>query len=309
MDLFDRTIRDIKSIKIQGATNVAKYAVKALKYKAGKIKAKNKKEFLGKLYHYEKELLETRPTEPLMRNSLRYILHVLKESDLTEKKEMVDLIDVSAEEFLFNLEKAKKRIYEIGARTIKNNSIIFTHCRSSTVTGILKEAKKQKKKFEVFCTETRPKFQGRKTAKELLDAKIPTTMIVDSAISSYIRKADMAIVGSDLINAEKSLVNKIGTKYLALACKRVNVPFFCATLLAKFDPETIYGKIEEIETRDTKEIWEKPPKKLKILNPAFDYTPRELINAYITEEGIITPHSIYDIINSKYNWVMKGLNY
>ena len=309
MDLFDRTIRDIKSIKIQGATNVAKYAIKALKYKAGKIKAKNKKEFLGKLYHYEQELLETRPTEPLMRNSLRYILYMLKESDLKDPKELAGLIDVAAEEFLFNLNKSKQRIYEIGARTIKNDSIIFTHCRSSSVTGILKEAKKQKKKFEVFCTETRPKLQGRSTAKELLKAKIPTTMVVDSAISTYIRKADMAIVGSDLINAKKELVNKIGTKNLALACKRVNVPFFCATLLAKFDPETIYGKIEEIEMRDTKEVWEKPPKKLKILNPAFDYTPRELINAYITEEGIVTPESIVDLINSKYQWVMKGLSY
>lgn len=309
MDLFKRTIRDIKSIKIQGATNVAKSAIKALKYQAKKIKAKNKKEFLGKLYHYEQELLKTRPTEPLMRNSLRYILYMLKESELEEKKELADLIDIAAEEFLFNLRKSKQRIYEIGARTIKNDSTIFTHCRSSTVTGILKEAKKQKKKFEVICTETRPKFQGRSTAKELLKAKIPTTMIVDSAISTYIRKADMAIVGSDLINSQMELVNKIGTLNLALACKRVNVPFFSATLIAKFDPETIFGRTEEIEYRDSKEVWEKSPKKLKILNPAFDTTSRKLINAYITEEGILSPESILEVINNKYNWIMKGLPY
>ncbi len=309
MDLFEKTIRDIKSIKIQGATNVAKSAIKALKYKAKKIKAENKKEFLGKLYHYEQELLETRPTEPLMRNSLRYILYMLKKSDIKDTKELANLIDISAKEFLFNLKKSKQKIYEIGARTIKNDSIIFTHCRSSTVTGILKEAKKQKKKFEVICTETRPKFQGRSTAKELLKAKIPTTMVVDSAISTYIKEADMAMVGSDLINSQMGLVNKIGTYQLSLACKRMNVPFFSATLIAKFDPETIFGITEEIEERNPKEVWKKPPKKLKILNPAFDTTPRKNINAYITEEGIISPESILEIINSKYNWIMKGLPY
>lgn len=305
MDFFQKTIKDIKSIKIQGATNVAISAIKAFKWKAKQIKSKNKIEFIGKLEHYKRELIETRPTEPLMRNSLRYILNLLKRSDEREPKKLVKLIDIAADEFLFNLTKAKQKIAQIGASVIKNNSVVFTHCHSSTVMDILKMAKKKGKKFEVIQTESRPLYQGRITAKELVKAGIPTTMIVDSAVSTYIKKADMAIVGADVITAESSLINKIGTLNLALACKRVSIPFFSATVLAKFDPETMFGKQEEIEMRNPKEVWDKPPRRLKILNPAFDVTPRELINAYVTEEGIITPESISEVISLNYSWMFR----
>ena len=307
MDFFEKTVRDIKSLKIQGATKIAKEAIKAFKWKAGKIKTRNKKDFLKKLWNTEQILITARSTEPLMRNVLRYIYYVISESNLNEQKDMVNLIEITAEEFLFNLKKQKQSIEEIGSRMIRHNSTIFTHCHSSTVTGILKLAWKSGKRFKVFCTETRPRYQGRITAEELTKIGIPTTMVVDSAVSTYIKEADIVFVGADLITAEMSAVNKVGTLNLALGSKRVNTPFFVATLIAKFDPETILGKIEEIEMRDSKEIWEKPPKKLKILNPAFDITPRNLINAYVTEHGILTPDSLLLTARDNCPWMFRGL--
>ncbi len=306
MDFFAKVVRDIKTIKIQGATNVAKYAVKALKWKSQRINAKSKRDFLIKLEKYKQTLIETRPTEPLMRNILRFIVHNLRRSEVSIQ-EIPKLIDITASEFLFNIKEAKQKIAKVGARMIKKDSTIFTHCHSSTVMGILKEAWRSGKRFNVIHTESRPLYQGHITAKELTKIGIPTTMIVDSATSTYIKKADMAIVGADVITSESSLINKIGTLYLALASKRVNIPFFSATVLAKFDPETIFGKIEEIEMRNPKEIWKNPPKKLKILNPAFDITPRNLINAYITEEGLVTPESVSDVIYNNYPWVLRGV--
>ncbi len=306
MDFFAKTVRDIKSIKIQGATNVAKYAVKALKWKSKQIKSKSKRDFLIKLSKYQRILSETRPTEPLMRNILRYTMHNLREADVSTK-EIPKLIDIISSEFLFNITKAKESVAEVGARMIRNNSIIFTHCHSTTVMGILKKARKSGKRFKVIHTESRPLYQGHLTAKELTKAGIPTTMVVDSATSTYIKKADMAIVGADVINADSSLINKIGTLYLALASKRVNIPFFSATVIPKYDPETAFGKIEEIEMRSPNEVWKNPPRKLKILNPAFDITPRNLINAYITEEGLVTPESISEIVSQKYNWILRGV--
>ncbi|MCD6575721.1 MAG: S-methyl-5-thioribose-1-phosphate isomerase [Nanoarchaeota archaeon] len=306
MDFFAKVVNDIKSVKIQGATNVAKYAVRALKWKSQKIRAKSKIDFLIKLEKYKQILVETRPTEPLMRNILRYVMFNLRESDITTK-EIPRLIDIIADEFLFNMNEAKEKISAVGANMIKNHTVVFTHCHSSTVMGILKKAWKDGKRFEVIHTESRPLYQGHITAKELTKAGIPTTMIVDSAISTYIKKADMAIVGADVITADSSLINKIGTLYLALASKRVNIPFFSATVLPKFDPETIFGRVEEIEMRDPKEVWKNPPKKLKILNPAFDITPRNLINAYITEEGLVTPESVSEVISDKYSWILRGI--
>ncbi len=59
MDSFSKICKDIKSIKIQGATNVAKSAIKAYCLKP----TKKSKEILIKL----------RPTEPMVLNSLNIL--------------------------------------------------------------------------------------------------------------------------------------------------------------------------------------------------------------------------------------------
>jgi ribose 1,5-bisphosphate isomerase len=88
-----------------------------------------------------------------------------------------------------------KKIASIGARKIKNGMIVYTHCHSSTVTAILKEAKAQGKRFEVHNTETRPKYQGRITAAEIAKAGIPVTHYVDSAAKIALEKADIMMIG------------------------------------------------------------------------------------------------------------------
>jgi ribose 1,5-bisphosphate isomerase len=47
----------------------------------------------------------------------------------------------------------------IGAKLIKKNMNIMTHCHSGSVVKILIEAHKQGKKIHVYNTETRPLFQ------------------------------------------------------------------------------------------------------------------------------------------------------
>ena len=74
--------------------------------------------------------------------------------------------------------------------------------------------------------------------------------------------------------------------------------------MLKFDPVTIYGDYEKIEERHTDEIWNNPPAGLKILNPAFDVTRRDYIHGLITEEGIISPHSILEAIHRHYPWML-----
>jgi ribose 1,5-bisphosphate isomerase len=73
----------------------------------------------------------------------------------------------------------------------------------------------------------------------------------------------------------------------------------------KFDPVTMYGDYEKIEERSPKEIWEEPPKNLIIRNPAFDVTRRDFIHGIICEEGIISPHSIIEVMHRRYPWVFE----
>jgi ribose 1,5-bisphosphate isomerase len=200
---------------------------------------------------------------------------------------------------------SKHRIMEIGAKRIKNDDVILTHCHSSAVTGTLLLAHEQGKQFSVIQTETRPKYQGRITAKELVGAGIDTTMIVDSAARHYMKEIDFVVVGCDAITSEGNVINKIGTSQVAQAAYEARIPFYVLGTLLKFDPVTIHGHYEAIEERSTAEIWDSPPKGLKIRNPAFDVTRRDYVHGLITEEGIISPHSTMEAIHRHYPWILE----
>jgi ribose 1,5-bisphosphate isomerase len=295
----------IKRLEIQGARNVAIAAIKAIENLAIETKAKDKKGFLKELSEAKEILFSSRETEPLMRNAVRWIISQVEESGYEKVEELRGTVSSASQKFLKNLEDSKEKIAEIGARRIKRDSVIFTHCHSSTVTYLLKRAKQEGKSFEVICTESRPVFQGRITAKELLDLDVKTTLIVDSAARFFMNKADFVFVGADAITSEGNVINKIGTSIIALVAHEARTPFYVVSELLKFDPVTMYGDYEKIEERSSHEIWKDPPEDLIVRNPAFDVTRRAFIHGIICEEGIISPHSVAEVVNRRYRWVFK----
>jgi ribose 1,5-bisphosphate isomerase len=170
---------------------------------------------------------------------------------------------------LSNLEASRERIAEIGAKRIRDGMVVFTHCHSSTVTHLLRKASQDGKTFKVICTETRPVFQGRITAKEMVDLGVKTTFIVDSAARSFMKKADIVIVGADAITSEGNIINKIGTATIALLASEARVPFYVASELLKFNSATLSGEYETIEERSEDEVWTDAPEKLAARN-AFE---------------------------------------
>jgi len=305
LESIQETAEKIRKLEIQGARNVAIAAIKTIEVLAKHTQAKNKADFLKELSKAKKTLFVTRETEPLMRNAIRWIMNRVDKNNSKKVKDIARTVSSSANQFLNNLERSREEIATIGANRIRNGSVIFTHCHSSTVTYMLQKAKQQGKIFEVICTETRPIFQGRKTAKEMLDLDLKTTMIVDSAARHFMNQADIVLVGSDAITSEGNVINKIGTSLIALAAHEARTPFYVVSELLKFDPATIHGDYEKIEERDSSEVWKDPPKKLIIRNPAFDVTRRDYIHGIICEEGIISPHSTMEVVRRKYPWVFE----
>lgn len=284
-----KTYKDIKGLKIQGASKVLSATIKAVEWQTENLREKNADEFKKKLKERTIFIARARPTEPAVRNFARYLImrsYAIKTEDVKELREKtLKLI----KNYLEEKEKIKRKIFEYGANKIFKGAVVLTHCHSNTVEGILKKAFEQNNLKEVYCTETRPLFQGRKTAENLADAGIPVTMVVDSAVSRIIKKADIFLSGADAVLADGSLVNKIGTAQISMICSMHNVPHYAATSTHKFDPITYFGYEEIIETRDEKEVWDKKPKNVRILNEAFDVTDARNIQEYITEKGTFSP--------------------
>lgn len=289
-------------MEIQGARNVAIAAIQEL-VSFSKGYAGTKKSFLSEFEKNSNLLYHSRPTEPMLRNGIRFMQAALEKNIDQNLEDIKIIIKESGEEFLELAEKAQKKIAEIGANRIPEDSSIMIHCHSSTLMNILKKAKE--KNIEVICTETRPKFQGRISAQELSKAGLPVTIIVDSAMRAFIKKVDLCLVGADAVCANGAVINKIGTSLMALAAHESRKPFLVCAETYKFDPETALGTLEIIEERDPFEVWEKKIRNLKIRNPAFDATPPEYIDSIITEIGIISPFNVYEVMSREFPYIFK----
>lgn len=284
----------ITNMEIRGAAKIAKFAAKTLRDYA----ERTGDNFDADMQKAAETILNTRPTAVSLYNAVNYVMNYDGAGTAEKKQALIS----RAEKFIEWVDIAHERIGNIGSRRIKDNSLIMTHCNSSAALSVIKTAQQAGKNIEVMATESRPRLQGHITVKELTEAGIPTTLIVDSAVRYYIESVDYVIVGADTIAANGALINKIGTSQIALSAKEARVPFMVAAETYKFSPRTLLGELVEIEERDKKEV--APPeimglKGLTVKNPAFDVTPRDYIDVIITEIGNIPPEMAYLVIKDK----------
>ena len=275
-----RTAEDIKALRVQGARNVAKAALDAII----KLLETHPSDIKDSVVSAVKVLAATRPTEPALRDAMTFVLRKLVETE--DPDELIAAIRNYEQEMV----DAERRIAEIGSRKIPDGGTVITHCHSSTAINVLVEAHRQGKDFKVIVTETRPRYQGKLTARDLLSAGIPVVYVVDSAAYFFMHDADVYLTGADAITSDGYVANKIGTALMAVAARRFDVPYYVAATTLKYDPVTAAGYWEPIEERDPREVID--PSELpgaEIRNPAFDLTPPDLVTGIISEIGIYGP--------------------
>ena len=273
---LEETVRRIRDLEIQGATSVAISGVKALK----KLHENGKSQ--EELERAAERIKNARPTEPALFNALEYVL--------TSK---------NFEKALHHFEDAQKKISDFGKEAIADAEEVYTHCHSSTVVNIL-EAGYKKHKFAINNTETRPVFQGRKTAKELSKRGVQVDHFVDSAARFALEQSDYMLIGADAINVSGDVYNKIGSRMIAEAANNLGVPVYACTDSWKYHDETERGETVKIEERNPNEVWEKPPEKVRVRNPAFERVPAELLSGIITEIGVVAPEEFAEKVNQEY---------
>lgn len=307
-----REVKDIaekiRKMEIRGAGPIARAVAQGMKIQAETSECKDSENFVENMKKTAKILATARPTAVSAPNTVRFLFKRLNAA-LKENKGCETLRDVvvrSAEEFIEFSEKATQKIGEIGANRLRDGDMIMTHCHSSNVLSVLKTAHDQGKQIKVYCTETRPRFQGLLMARKLRDAGISTTVIVDCAARYFMEDFDHAIFGADAIAANGAVVNKIGTSEIALVAHEARVRTMVAAETYKFDPGTMAGELVEIEERAPEEVILdlSEYKGITIRNPAFDITPPEYIDVIVTEMGIIPPQAAILVLTEQYGWKM-----
>jgi methylthioribose-1-phosphate isomerase len=198
---------------------------------------------------------------------------------------------------------ANRRMGELGAALIAPGSNVLTHCNTGslatagfgTALGVIRAGYTDGKIVQVYAGETRPWLQGaRLTIWELLRDGIPAKLIADSA-AAYLMKSgavQWVIVGADRIAANGDTANKIGTYQLAIAARHHGVKFMVVAPSSTVDMQTATGDDIDIELRDPAELFAVGGQRTvaedaQAWNPVFDVTPHELIDAIVSERGVI----------------------
>lgn len=198
---------------------------------------------------------------------------------------------------------ANQQIGRHGAALLLGECRVLTHCNAGalatggfgTALGVVRQAWADNKIRHVYVNETRPWMQGaRLTAWELMQENIPMTLQADVAAGALMAagKVDWVIVGADRIAANGDTANKIGTYSLAVMAKYHGLKFMVAAPTSTIDWQMDCGEEIPIEQRAPEEvshIYQQPiaPAGVQVSNPAFDVTPAKLIDAIVTEAGVV----------------------
>ena len=292
----DETARAITDMSIRGAGRIARAGASALRDFAENYDGNDIVAFRKDLEKAAETLIASRPTAVSLWNGVQFSIKGVDTAK--DVKEAKALVINNAGTFVTKSEKAVETIAKIGAKRIKDGDTVLTHCNSSAALGPIIEAHRQGKKIKVFATESRPWRQGILTVTELSKAGVDVTLIIDSAVRSVMKNVNIVMVGADTITAHGALVNKIGTSQVALAAHESRVPFIVCSETYKFSTATLFGDMVTIEERDTLEIVKdgEIPKNVKIFNPVFDSTPAKYIDAIVTEDGMIHPAAVFDMM-------------
>lgn len=198
---------------------------------------------------------------------------------------------------------ANRAMGSLGAALMATGSGVLTHCNTGslatagfgTALGVIRAGVAEGRISRVFAGETRPWLQGaRLTVWELQQDGIDATLIADSAAAHLMKTGQVqwVVVGADRICANGDVANKIGTYQLAISARHHGVKFMVVAPSSTVDMGTPSGEVIEIEERDPGELFglggsRTVAEGITAWNPVFDVTPHALIDAVVTEKGVV----------------------
>jgi len=305
---YNDVARAIKTLIVRGAPAIGVSGAFGLALAALQSKASTKEQLLSDLEIARKILFETRPTAVNLAWGLDKIMQVAKQGN--DVQPIKDIIVKTAQEMAEDDIKINMRMGKNGSVLFDNNDTIMTHCNAGslatvaygTALGVIRATKESGKNIKVIATETRPIQQGsRLTAFELKHDGFDVSLIPDTAVgySMANKLVSKVVVGADRVLRTGHVYNKIGTYQVALIAKQHGIPFYVAAPLSTFDmksnPQDVI--IEQRKGSEVTQIGDKKtaPDGIKVINPAFDMTPPELISGIITEAGVAKPPFVESI--------------
>ena len=124
---------------------------------------------------------------------------------------------------------------------------------------------------------------GARFRKELAEAGIPVTLMVDAAMRHCVDMGDLVLVGADSFTDEY-VVNKTGTGALVLLAREAGKPVYAVCTTQKYLPPGI--KLPDEQQHNADEVWADRTGNINIWNKYFETVDIGLFSGIVTEKGL-----------------------
>jgi translation initiation factor 2B subunit (eIF-2B alpha/beta/delta family) len=155
------------------------------------------------------------------------------------------------------------------ARRLLSRHAVVTLSYSSTVVAALGG-----RTVPVSVALSLPGGEGARTVRALRRRGTPATIIPDAAMAAHVARARAVVLGADAVTA-RGVINKVGSRLLALAARAERLPCYVVTDTGKFAAPP--ARFPEPRL---------PPDGL------FERVELDLITRIVTERGLLTPRSV-----------------
>jgi translation initiation factor 2B subunit (eIF-2B alpha/beta/delta family) len=280
--MIDETVEEIQEMQTHSSSIVAIKAAEALRELLNREFA-TVEEYVRSLDRNSSALRRAQPSHASLFNTQREIVNRVQEADVDSVATAKDVTEAAIDDAVDEVQRAKHEAAKNAIDLLPDGSTILTHDYSSTVLEAIELAAQEGHHLDVYVTEARPRFLGRKTARTLASIdRVNATLIVDSAAGHYLDECDRVTLGMSCI-VEDTLYNRVGTFPIAATAAELAVPVSVFGANAKIIEE---GFAFENEFRSPSEVMREPAEGFDVENPAYDATPQHLLDSIVTDEGI-----------------------
>lgn len=288
-ELIEQRLRRILRDQEHGAAFLAKEALQVMRFATEQSPAETPRVFLKEVATLGCRLISLRPSmSSAIANAVVRAFDGI--SRLAETTSDVNALRQATQRIIEDLFAASRQnvnqAAEQASQLVPEGATLLTHSYSETCLCSLRACKP--KNPRIYVTESRPLFEGRKTAAGLREAGMDVTLLTDAQAGHFMAKMDLVIVGADTVFPDASILNKMGTYLIALAAKDRGVPFQVVCDSWKF---RIEGGVPCLEEKNPAEVVT-GPETSAARNVYFDITPARLVTSLVTEEGEISPSEV-----------------
>ncbi|PSQ16775.1 initiation factor 2B [Halobacteriales archaeon QS_8_69_26] len=280
--MIDETVEEIREMQTHSSSVVAVKAARSLEELVDREFA-TVEEYVRALERNASALRRANPSHASLHNAMREVVGSVERADPTDVPDAKTVTQEAIDRVVDEVERGKGRAAEKAAGYLDDGVTLMTHDYSSTVLEALEIVTGQGAHVEVYATEARPRYLGRKAARVLAEmGRVEAHLITDAAAGYHMDAVDEVVIGMDCIVGD-TLYNRVGTYPIAAVAAHADVPVTVVGSGAKIIED---GFVFENEFRSASEVIREPAEGFTVENPAYDATPTELIDRVITDEGV-----------------------